>query len=320
MRRYAVLAGFAWALGLTLASAQTADYTQLITLLDPSLTVTYTTIDTPNPWCRIDVFLPSPQEMEGIMNLTCVGGTDAWFNFTSSRRQIVEPTMPRHLGPDSTGVDYLLSGVYWSGETPGSAILYKTDRRGVTSKIATITVDTCPAHTRPPCASSDFYQFSSTVPVIDPVEGTITIQAEGRYCNIFNGCNWPPSPSVIATISGLPKLLDTVLTFVPGGQTLAIKTASRPDGFRSADTLQVWAGNVRSLPNYSQAQPVSCTAATNPAPGQIVSIMDSLPDPPRGEARYYVVASQSGTQRRLGRQYVGGGFSARDPSTLPVCQ
>jgi len=124
----------------------------------------------------------------------------------------------------------------------------------------------------------------------------------------------------ILEISGLPQMFDTLLTFVPTGQLLAILTPAHPDGFRSVDSMQLWAGDVRTLPDWSQAQPLACTAATNPDPGQLVSITDALPDPAVGEGRYYVVASQSGTQRRLGREYVNGAFSARDPTTLPVCQ
>ena len=115
------------------------------------------------------------------------------------------------------------------------------------------------------------------------------------------------------TIGGLPKLFDTLLTFIPGQQALNILTPAMPDGFRSADSLQVWTGNVRSMPDWSQAQPLACLAAQNPVPGQVVSAPDSLPDPVVGEGRYYLVASQKGADRRLGRQYVNGAFSARQP-------
>jgi hypothetical protein len=43
-------------------------------------------------------------------------------------------------------------------------------------------------------------------------------------------------------------------------------------------------------------------AALNPAPGKVVSIADAVPDPPVSEGRYYLVASQNGADRRLGRQ------------------
>jgi hypothetical protein len=124
----------------------------------------------------------------------------------------------------------------------------------------------------------------------------------------------------VAEIGGLPKLFDTLLTFLPAGQTLTALTPAIPDGFRSADSLQAWTGDVRTLPDWSKASPLVCTAAASPAPGQLVGMSDTLPDPEVGQARYYVVASQSGTQRRLGRQYLNGAFSARDPGTLPVCQ
>ena len=38
---------------------------------------------------------------------------------------------------------------------------------------------------------------------------------------------------------------------------------------------------------------------------------DTLPNPPLGSARYYLVASERASDRRLARQYVGGAFSAR---------
>jgi hypothetical protein len=121
-------------------------------------------------------------------------------------------------------------------------------------------------------------------------------------------------------ISGFPKLFDTLLTFVPGGQSIGILTPAHPDGFRSADSLQVWTGNLRSLPDWSDAQPLTCNSTTSPTPGQAVSVVDTLPDPPVGQGRYYLTASVNGPDRRLGRQYLNGAFSARDPSTLPVCQ
>ena len=42
----------------------------------------------------------------------------------------------------------------------------------------------------------------------------------------------------IVVISGLPTMFDALLTFVPGG-TLTALTPTHPDGFRSADSLQV---------------------------------------------------------------------------------
>jgi len=147
--------------------------------------------------------------------------------------------------------------------------------------------------------------------------GRIIVLAVAQYCapGVF-----PCIGKIgVLEISGLPQMFDTLLTYIPGGQTLSALTPAHPDGFRSADSLQVWTGNVRSLPDWSQAQPLTCSAAASPTPGQVVSVPDSLPDPAVGQGRYYITASQHGSDRRLGRQYVNGAFSARDPAGLPVC-
>jgi hypothetical protein len=59
--------------------------------------------------------------------------------------------------------------------------------------------------------------------------------------------------------------------------------------------------------------------AEGPVPGQLVSVPDPLPDPAIGEGRYYLVASQSGAGRRLGRRFINGAISAREPAALPGC-
>ncbi|HEY3175777.1 MAG TPA: hypothetical protein VGK94_08465 [Candidatus Polarisedimenticolia bacterium] len=123
----------------------------------------------------------------------------------------------------------------------------------------------------------------------------------------------------VIAISGFPPLFDTLLTFVPSGQALSILTPAHPEGFRSADSLQVWTGNVHTLPDWSQAQALTCSAAINPTPGQVVTVPDTLPAPAAGEGRYYIAAATHGLDRRLGRQSVNGILSARDPSSLPTC-
>jgi hypothetical protein len=154
-------------------------------------------------------------------------------------------------------------------------------------------------------------------PTLDVTNGRILIpiwaqECPTSSCNLYSGG--------IVEIDGLPTMFDTLLTFIPGQQALNILTPAHPDGFRSADSVQVWTGNVRSMPDWSQAQPLTCEAAANPVPGQLVSVPDTLPDPDVGEGRYYLVASHSGADRRLGRQFVNGAFSARVPTGLPVCQ
>lgn len=128
------------------------------------------------------------------------------------------------------------------------------------------------------------------------------------------------SDSGIIEVRGLPTMFDTLLSFVPGGQSISAVTPAHPDGFRAADSLQLWTGNLHTLSDWSRAEPLACNAVTNPVPGQVVTVADTLPDPAPGDGRYYVIATQRGGDRRLGRQFVNGGFSARDPAALPVCR
>jgi hypothetical protein len=163
-------------------------------------------------------------------------------------------------------------------------------------------------------------EFSSLVPyAFDATNGRVVIA--GRL-QVWDRTLDHPTEDLVGLIevSGFPKLFDTLLTFIPTQPALNILTPGLPDGFRSADSLQVWTGNLRSMPDWSQAQPLACMAAQNPTPGQIVSVPDTLPNPTVGEGRYYLVASQSGADRRLGRQYVNRAFSAREPAGLPACQ
>jgi hypothetical protein len=153
----------------------------------------------------------------------------------------------------------------------------------------------------------------------DVTNGILLIGMDRQIVDPATGLSLEEDRGIVA-VSGLPKLFDTLLTFVPGGQSLTAVIPAHPDGFRSADSLQIWTGDVRTLPDWSQAQPLTCNAATSPTPGQVVTIADTLPDPPVGHGRYYLTASVSGPDRRFGRQYVQGTYSARDPNTLPVCQ
>jgi hypothetical protein len=54
--------------------------------------------------------------------------------------------------------------------------------------------------------------------------------------------------------------------------------------------------------------------------GQVETLHERPPDSSVNDERYFLVASQSGTDRRLGRQYVNGSVSARQPVGLPGCQ
>jgi len=288
----------------THVSAQGVDVSKVVTLLDSTLTATWE-MTIPPPYytsCSNNIFSDYSS-----VNLTCVGGMDG------------NPAAdPYPVGIDAAGRRYLLSMTNRI-DLPFSRFvrLFREDLKGPSMEILWIHRVVCQDD-----SCRYVYRFGATVPLIDLANGIIGFTGSGYLCdatgNNFGYCS--AEAHFKMTIRGLPTLFDTLLTFVPNGQSLTALTPAYPDGFRSEHSLQLWAGDVRTLPDWSQAQPVACMAATNPTPGHLVSVMDTLPDPGVGEGRYYVLASESGVDRRLGRQYVNGAFSAREPTGLPMCQ
>ncbi len=212
-------------------------------------------------------------------------------------------------GTDAAGNTYVLAG---DASAPASYWhLQRINETGATEEVAQITRVLCTD------VNCQIGKSCTLGPLnLDVTNGRIVIPVLAELFDVVGAYELKMG---IVELSGLPTMFDTLLTFVPGG-TLAALTPAHPDGFRVADSLQVWTGNVRAMPDWSQAQPLACLAATAPAPGQVVTVADTLPDPPVGEGRYYLMASQSGPNRRLGRAYINGAVVARDPVGLPVCQ
>jgi len=217
---------------------------------------------------------------------------------------------------DAAGSAYKIDLVGYSLGDGDGTYLQRTRRDGVTENVASLYRQRC---LDPPACSVGAYYSRATPFFMDVTNGRILMIASADIRS--KPYDQPIDYRVgILEISGLPQMFDTLLAFVPSGQTLSVLTPAHPDGFRSVDSLQLWAGDVRTLPDWSQAMAVSCAAAATPMPGQLVSVADTWPDPAAGQARYYLVASKNVAQRRLGRRYVNDAFSARDPATLPVCQ
>jgi hypothetical protein len=220
------------------------------------------------------------------------------------------------IGVDAAGNHYNISArtsINFDATTSGF-FLQRLDASGVAVDLLKMFTTI----TYPPSIYTDHFQYGSQFQ-FDVTNGKILFTSYHTQNYQSAGCPLPTTVGLIE-ISGLPKLFDTFVTFVPGGGAISVLTPALPDAFRTADSLQVWTGNVRSMPDWSQAQPLACMAAQSPTPGQLVSVPDTLPDPPVGQGRYYLVASQNGADRRLGRQYVNGAFSARQPAGLPECQ
>jgi len=219
------------------------------------------------------------------------------------------------LGTDSVGNLYGVSSPFSIENNPpvsrSGVALLRTDPSSSTVLIGYLLSDFCGVFG---CGESVRYTYGRHI-TLDATNGRILIPVRA---DIYSAGGLSNTMVGVAEISGLPKMFDTLLSFVPGG-TLAALIPAHPDGFRNADFVQVWTGDVRSMPDWSQAQPLTCEAATNPTPGQVVTLADTLPDPAVGAGRYYITATQHAADRRLGRQYVNGAFSARDPASLPAC-
>jgi hypothetical protein len=158
--------------------------------------------------------------------------------------------------------------------------------------------------------------FAYQTPIFDVSNGRVVVEVHAENFSFANGTRTSNQVGLIA-ISGLPTMFDTLVTFTPGGNLSAL-VPGHPDGFRSADSLQVWTGPLGTMPDWSLAQALACNASG--ASGQVVTVGDALPDPAPGTGRYYLTASKSGADRRLGRQYINGQYLPRNPAGLPACQ
>jgi hypothetical protein len=119
-------------------------------------------------------------------------------------------------------------------------------------------------------------------------------------------------------VGGLPELFDIACSFVPSG-ALSCRVPAVPEGLPTGSSLDVYSGELASLPDLSQAEPLGCDVAPYALPGEYLTFVDPRPDPPPGTGRYYLVVTVAGAERRAGRQRVDGQFSGREANALPGC-
>ncbi len=94
-----------------------------------------------------------------------------------------------------------------------------------------------------------------------------------------------------------------------------------PEGLPVADYFDTYYGDLATVGDWSQAQPLQCGfPSTPPSVGDYLAVADPLPDPAPGHGRYYVTAVTHQGQRRYGRKATNGVLSGRDPAVLPGCE
>ena len=93
-----------------------------------------------------------------------------------------------------------------------------------------------------------------------------------------------------------------------------------PEGFQYADFFDTYYGDLSTVGDWSQAQPLECGyPATPPSVGDYLNVEDTVPDPAPGQGYYYVTAVTYAGETRYGRKCIGGVLSGRDPEVLAEC-
>ncbi len=135
----------------------------------------------------------------------------------------------------------------------------------------------------------------------------------------FGDCTYANGNSVIA-ISGFATTFEILQTYEPTLGPISFRVPYMPEGLPAADWFDTYYGDLATVGDWSQAQPLECEyPATMPAVGEYLAVDDPLPNPSPGSGRYYVTAVNYQGQTRYGRKSISGVLSSRDPAVLPGC-
>jgi len=175
-----------------------------------------------------------------------------------------------------------------------------------------------PPECTPGCLGGDIVQMTRPVYLTaDQVNGDLLLVVQSRKtCGSITFGNG----YAMVKLSGLPSLLDIILSYQPPS-TLSFNVPVRPEGLVGADSFSVYAGDVSTVADLSQATPLQCIvpAGRPPVPGEQLMVPDPLPDPALGDARYYLAAVNHQGQRRAGRTAMNGVVQGRNAAALAGC-
>jgi len=141
----------------------------------------------------------------------------------------------------------------------------------------------------------------------------------------YDGDGTPDQPGddnelQLMAITGFAPLLGIIQSYEPTAGPLSFTVPAMPEGFPTADYFDTYYGDLATVGDWSQAQPLQCGyPATPPSVGDYLTVADPLPDPAPGTGRYYVTAVTHQGLRRYGRNATNGVLSGRDPAVLPGC-
>jgi hypothetical protein len=160
--------------------------------------------------------------------------------------------------------------------------------------------------------------------VFDAINGRLLIPVQTYCTQPFDitcpGGNYGHTYSFLA-ISGFAPLFEILQTYTPTPPTLSFTSPAIPEGLSVADHFDTYWGRISDLPDFTKAQPMACGYhASHPAVGASLTVADTSPNPPLGQANYMVTSVTHETDRRYGRQLIGSVLAGRNPELLPACE
>jgi len=170
----------------------------------------------------------------------------------------------------------------------------------------------------------DRFRAVHPTPQFDRQRGALLIRMSAS-CD-YDGDNDTSCPnggnaeaSIIA-IEGFATTFEILQTYTPAANEISFRVPYMPEGFQFADFFDTYYGDLATVGDWSQAQPLQCGYPTTaPSVGDYLTVADTLPDPPPGQGRYYITAVNYQGQTRYGRKSSGGVLTGRDPAVLPAC-
>ena len=153
--------------------------------------------------------------------------------------------------------------------------------------------------------------------VFDPASGRVLIFVTSR-CSL---CELYPEAQWIVAIEGFSTTFEILQSYEPTSGALGFRVPYMPEGFPAASYFDTYYGDLATVGDWSNAQPLQCGyPASPPHVGDYLTVTDPLPDPPLNHGRYYFTAVNYMGQTRYGRKSSGGVLTGRDPALLPACQ
>ena len=114
-------------------------------------------------------------------------------------------------------------------------------------------------------------------------------------------------------------MFEIMQTYEPAPNQIGFRVPYMPEGNQYVDFFDTYTGDLATVGDWSQAQPLQCGYPTTaPSVGDYFTVADLLPDPAPGQGRYYVTAVTYQGDIRYGRTSSGGVLTGRDPAVLPA--